>query len=600
MANTTKPPVINVHAHTFTHNHVPPLLARKILPFPLYWLMHLRFILAIYLKIKKFNDRYYTNWHRQYRRIVYRINMFIQRLFILRVIHWIFLTWLIVITTLFTFDLLAYIAENAYSENNLFVKGIRYVDTLFEKYHLIPEKITWIWKLVISIFVFLFVQTGRNLLLFIFKKIFSFFKFLPGKTTQKLLQRYLYIIKYGVYNTQTRVFARMKDQYPKGSGFGILPMDMEYMGAGISPKSYPDQLAEIAKFKKSKTYAKEGTGIYPFVFVDPRRIREDQKTPLSKRPKKEQLFNYHVKEQSVVLDECLVKTYIEDEQFSGFKIYPAVGYYPFEKELLPIWKYAADHNLPIVTHCIKGVVFYRGNKKSEWDTHPIFMDENVDKKLLLPERKNVDFQQNFTHPMNFLCLLEEDFLKKLLDQYQDDDLNKLFGFKDMHQPLTANLSNLKINLAHYGGEDQWRKYLEADRYSYSQQINKQPGKGIEFVKYDPDTKAIEYERLAEMWKYVDWYSIISSMMMRYDNVYADISYIIHDQEIFPLLKESLKPIHGKLRDRILYGTDFYVVRNHDSDKGIYVESRGFMTDDEFDLIARTNTRVFLNLPEFTP
>jgi len=595
MAKTTKPPVINVHAHTFTDAHVPPLLARKFLPFPLYWLFHLEIILKIYKGIRWINNRYYSTWHRVYRRVLYRIDMFIRRLFVLRAVRWIIMTWLIVITTLFTFDLLAYIAENSFSENNLFVKAIRYIDTVFEKYHLIPEKLTWTWKLIISIFVLLFIKTGRNLILFIFKRVFSFLKVLPGKATQALFQRYLYILKYSIYKDQTDVFSKMKDQYPKGSGFGILPMDMEYMAAGKSRKSYPDQLAEIAKYKKSKTYAREGTGIYPFVFVDPRRIREDQKMPVDKRPKKDHLFNYHLEGQNVVLDDCLVKTYVEQEGFSGFKIYPAIGYYPFEKELLALWKYAADHNLPIVTHCIKGIVFYRGTKERSWDTHPVFMDEDPSKELLLPERKNIDFQLNFTHPMNYLCLLEEDFLKKLLHRYQDAQLNTLFGFKGMDQPLAHNLSNLKIDLAHYGGEDQWRKYLNKDSYAYSQQINKQPGKGIEFVKYDSKTKELRYTRLAKMWKYVDWYSIISSMMIQYENVYADISYIIHDQEIFPLLKESLKPIHGKLRDRILYGTDFYVVRNHDSDKGIYVESRGFMTDDEFDLIARTNTRAFLNL-----
>ena len=599
MAKTQKPPVINVHAHTFTHAHVPPLLARKILPFPLYWLLHLGFILVIYLKIVAIKNKYYTRWHRLYRRIVYRVNMFVQRLFILRAVHWIILTWLIIITVLFTFDFLAWIAASSFSEDNPFVKAIRYLDMLFEKYRLIPEWITTFYKILITLFVLVFVKSGRNLILFIFKKIFSFFKVLPGKTTQKLLERYLYIIKYSVYKTQTRVFAKMKDQYPKGSGFGILPMDMDYMGAGTAKKSYQDQLAEIAKYKNSTTYADEGTGIYPFVFVDSRRIRDDQK-PNQKRPKKEQLFNYHLDGQTVVLDDCLIKTYVEGENFSGFKIYPAIGYYPFEKELLPVWKYAADNNLPIVTHCIKGVVFYRGTKEKQWDTHPVFMDEDVENTLLLPERKNVDFQLNFTHPMNYLCLLEEPFLKKLLHQYQDDDLNTLFGFTGLDKPLTANLSNLKINLAHYGGEDQWKKYLNTDRDPFGQQINKQPGQGIKFVKYDKKTKALRYTRLAKMWKYTDWYSIICSMMMRYENVYADISYIIHDQEIFPLLKESLKPIHGKLRDRILYGTDFYVVRNHDSDKGIYVESKGFLTDDEFDLIARYNTRDFLNLPPFTP
>ena len=599
MTKTEKPPIINVHAHTFTDADVAPLLARKFLPFPFYYLVHLNVILTIYRFFNKVNGKSYTSWYRKSKRIYYNVTVSIDRIIILKILRWIAVAWLIIAALLFTFDFLAYVIALAYDDTNFIVKKIDLLDRLFEEYGLIPENFNIIYKVIISLFVLIFIKVGRNLILFIFKNIFVFLKRLPGKESWGLIERYLYIAKFSVYKSQTDVFAKMKDQYPKGSGFGILPMDMHYMGAGSPRASYVDQLAEVAKYKNSKAYAKQKVGIYPFIFVDPRRIREDQ-SGKTNRKASEQLFNYHIDNQKVILDDCLVKTYIEGEKFSGFKIYPALGYYPFDKELLPIWKYAADHNLPITTHCIRGTIFYRGTKKKQWDTHPVFMDENTTKSLLLPERGNADFQLNFTHPMNFLCLLEEPLLRKLLTSYNDDEINTLFGYTNPNTPLTSDLSQLKINLAHFGGEDQWLKYLNNDRYSYSQMINTKPGKGIEFVKYSKDTGEVRYRRLAEMWKYVDWYSIICSMMMRYDNVYADISYIIHNEVIFPLLKETLKPIHGQLCDRVLFGTDFYVVRNHDSEKGIFVESQGFLSDEEFDCIARTNPRTFLNLPDFVP
>ncbi len=83
-------------------------------------------------------------------------------------------------------------------------------------------------------------------------------------------------------------------------------------------------------------------------------------------------------------------------------------------------------------------------------------------------------------------------------------------------------------------------------------------------------------------------------MIQYSNVYADISYILHDQTIFPLLKETLKPRYMQLRERVLFGTDFYVVRNHNSEKDLFVSSDALLTDDEFDLIARINPNRFLN------
>ena len=53
---------------------------------------------------------------------------------------------------------------------------------------------------------------------------------------------------------------------------------------------------------------------------------------------------------------------------------PALGYYPFDPLLLPLWKYAEQNNLPILTHCVRGPMYYRGNKERAWDYHPIFQE----------------------------------------------------------------------------------------------------------------------------------------------------------------------------------------------------------------------------------
>ena len=83
------------------------------------------------------------------------------------------------------------------------------------------------------------------------------------------------------------------------------------------------------------------------------------------------------------------------------------------------------------------------------------------------------------------------------------------------------------------------------------------------------------------------------MMMQYENVYADISYILHNQSIFPLLKETLHSKNMKLPKRVLFGTDFYVVRNHNSEKDLYATSGNSLSEEEFDLIARENPKEFL-------
>ncbi len=587
-------PIINAHTHVFTSRHVPPLLAKKFIPFPLYYLAHLDIIIGVFKFFKSFKNLYYQNWHRNLRRFLYYVFAAISRNPILRILHWILSIWLVLLAFYYFHDWILGLYTDSTSKETLLGKAIESLRNTMIEYYVFPMNPTVLIKVIVVLFVLLFIKTGRNLIFFIFKKIFTFFKLIPGKETQKLIDRYLLIAKYAIYKNQTNIFSKMKEQYPKGSGFVLLPMDMTHMKAGKCKETYESQLEELAKIKNSPTYKKQGVKIHPFIFIDPRRIQKDHKNKSGQNTySSSDLFNYSHKKGTITLEPGIVKTYIEKHGFDGFKIYPAIGYYPFEKELLPLWKYACDNEIPIMSHCIMGTIFYRGSKSKEWDEHWVFKDEETKDQLLLPEVKNVDFQRNFTHPMNFLCLLEEPFLRVLIQKYNDNDLNSVFGYTDPMTPLKRNLKNLKICLAHYGGEDQWKKYLEKDSYGYSQQIIKNPTKGIDFIKFLTGTTDIDFDRLAQMWKYVDWYSIISSMMMQYPNVYADISYILHDKEIFPLLKETLKSRYGQLRNRVLFGTDFYVVRNHNSEKDLFVSSDALLTDEEFDLIARTNPNHFL-------
>jgi len=115
-----------------------------------------------------------------------------------------------------------------------------------------------------------------------------------------------------------------------------------------------------------------------------------------------------------------------------------------------------------------------------------------------------------------------------------------------------------------------------------------PHHGIDFLT---NTITGNPGNMTFIWKHVDWYTIICSLMLQYENVYADLSYIIHNSEIQPLLKVTLQ--NEELKGKVLFGSDFYVVRNHKSEKSIYAQSIDNLTEDEFDQIARINPRVFL-------
>ncbi|WP_299241493.1 amidohydrolase family protein [uncultured Aquimarina sp.] len=579
MNDSTKKPIINCHAHIFKGEHVPPYLAKTFVPWPFYRLLNTPLILKLYKRSVKDNNEKYQDPYVEKKRnkVIRRIKLQRNKLLngILSLIGFI-----VTYHTLFIiFEWLSLVFS---PENNDVIKyGLLLQEWLESIYLLYPLKNIFIKTALVAILV-LFFKSGRNLIWFILRKTLKFFSVLPGKMTKDLLDRYLLLGRFTLYKDQKRIFSVLESQYPPGSKFIVLPMDMEYMGAGKldAKSSYKHQMQEIASIKEKGKYKNE---ILPFVFAEPRRIREEKDH-----------LKFTFDKGKVTLQDCFIKEYIEDKKFNGFKIYPALGYYPFDEALLPLWKYAADRGIPIMTHCIKGTIFYRGKKEKEWDVHPIFkevvnLENDIYEPLLLPQTKNKDFSLNFTHPLNYLVLLKEELLRILVDQCSDE-IKSLFGYKDLNTPLTYNLSHLKICFAHFGGEDQWNKYLEFDRYRYSNELIKEPETGINFL-YRLDNK-FSWKKLEDCWKYVDWYSIICSMMLQHENVYADISYILHDEQIFPLLRQTIN--HTKLGKKVLFGTDFYVVRNHAAEKNLVAATTGNLTVEEFDIIARDNPAKFLS------
>jgi predicted TIM-barrel fold metal-dependent hydrolase len=164
------------------------------------------------------------------------------------------------------------------------------------------------------------------------------------------------------------------------------------------------------------------------------------------------------------------------------------------------------------------------------------------------------------------------------------------------ETVKYNLRHLKICFGHFGGEDEWAKYFEKDRDNFSSQLVRHPDKGIDFVL--GNKKEVSPGKPEQLWRSADWYSIICSMMLQHPNVYADISYILHgDLEIRSLLKHTMQ--HPKLKERVLFGTDFYVVRNHKSDKNMLADTMASLNDNEFKQIAVINPGSYLQRNDIT-
>ncbi len=592
-----KSPIINCHTHVFTGDHVPPWLAKTFLPWPFYRLLPLSGVVKLLRWWYNNPGRVpYTNQYKKFERWLYRVRMVLARSFVLSLLKNLLGIFLTINVFFFAYDWLSSLIKPASSAVETGI--LSQVRQWLESFEVVITVSSAFVKILFFLLLMIFFKSGRNLIFFVLKRFWKFLGLLPGKQTMALLKRYLLIGRFSRYEGQAKIFEKLQRQYPPGSGFVVLPMDMEYMDAGAPAHELQSQMDELAAIKR-----KNPKTFFPFVFADPRRIKADRR-----------YFDYTVGENGEIIpaDDCLIKKWLEDQHFSGIKIYPALGYYPFDEALLALWKYAADKGFPILTHCIRGTIFYRGRKKKEWDEHPVFKqstkadtdrdgdeqdneepdDEQFD-QLLLPERKNIDFQVIFTHPLNYLCLLDETLLRKLVGRSTDERIKKAFGYTDARTPMKHNLHHLKLCFGHFGGDDEWERFMERDRDNYSSQLFKAPSRGVEFLYNDNSPqKKRRPGKPEQIWKFVDWYTIICSLMLQHPNVYADISYILYKPGILPLLKLTLQ--NPGLREKVLYGSDFYVVRNHKSDKEMLANIMAGLSEEEFDLIARGNPKKFLD------
>lgn len=595
----SKLPLINTHTHIFTEKNIAPLIAKKFLPWPFYLLLHIGIVFRIfkfYKWVKKSLEPFWAfqtkviSWirtHKITRLIDYFVPIFLTLNVIMILIDW---------------------TDISDSESWIW-KLQSFIESGFLSY-LVGYNIGTLYQVIIIVaLVFLYPGVAK-LLWSLARKILSPLKYVPSSQTLQFIQRYLTIAEFAKYKTQKKIFDRLIKMYEPGSKVVVLPMDMEYMRAWKPAQSYIDQINDlfdvIDKQQSNVEY------MIPFVFVDPRRIR-DKTRKIKKRDGSDEehpFFDWDIVQKEidgrtyneVVLNDCFLRDCLEGKDpngelnghFKGIKIYPALGYYPFDEDLLPLWAYCVQHDLPITTHCIEGTIFYRGRMEKKWMHHPIFKFTNGN-KLPTKVKSNQELQINFTHPLNYLVLLEEHYLAEKVGGCSDK-VRTLFGYNKETKKISQNLEDLKINLAHYGGKEEWMKYQTADRTDLSAELMENPSRGAElFRKQNPEpNENLElYSKPAWIWdENFEWFTIISSLMLQYPNVYADISYVLHNEEVKPLLYQVLTT-NKHLAAKILFGTDFFVVRNHKSEKELYAELLVFIGKKSMNRIARKNPNKFL-------
>lgn len=335
--------------------------------------------------------------------------------------------------------------------------------------------------------------------------------------------RYLQFIEVGTQSTQEEIFLMMKKAYaPLGPDvrFVALTLNMDHMD--VLPSSHAriaDQLAEVERVR-----AHYPDIFFPFVCADPRHLQDQ-----------------------ALLD--WVREKIERRAFFGIKIYPSLGFFPFDVGLDKLYAWAEANEVPVMTHCTRSGTFYTGHMQEVvTDLTPAGLHPSAPEMASIHARI-ARFKANaFTWTdSKYGC--------------------NLFLHPENYLPVLRKYPRLKLCLAHFGGDDEMLGDAQPLR-----------DKGI-----DP----------------TNWHQLVRDIMDKrgpdgdrlFEKVYTDISYTLYRSAVYPLL---LPLIDGPaLGDRILFGTDFFMTTREDPEATLLQRCMQSLSMDRFRKIAADNTSRYL-------
>lgn len=354
-----------------------------------------------------------------------------------------------------------------------------------------------------------------------------------------LFDRYAAFLDIGTSSTQEDVFNGLQKFYPPDTRFVVLSMDLEHIDVGKSLQPFTKQLQELAQLKqKYQEYC------LPFIFIDPRR--------------------------DGIVD--LGIEYLEKHDFTGLKIYPTYGYYPYDSRLEQIYSYAEEKQIPIIPHTAAVGVFYRGKwqQLKKYLQQCKFADidvlQTVKKFIRQKRRKGLRRQKIcsfFAHPVQYLYLLNK-------------------------------YPKLKISLGHFGGNQDWDDYIQNPP---SLEERKRYDKIVSEIRSLLNNDSPTEEEQAQLKEKIEtafglnWLYLILQILKEYENVYTDISFTINDKKYFPLLKNLLQDT--QLREKILFGSDYYMAQIVAFEKHFSEDIGKYLGEDDYRQIAETNPKAFL-------
>lgn len=355
-----------------------------------------------------------------------------------------------------------------------------------------------------------------------------------------MTRKYATLVAIGSNRTQLDVFETMLKSYSgSDSYFIILPMNFDHMGGGAVSANFITQIMEIEEIKRQYP-----SRLIPFLGIDPRMGNANY------------LLNF-------------VKNYFApaaniSRGFAGIKLYPSLGFFPFDPRLQQVYAFAEEHGIPIQAHCTKHGAFYAGKKLPlELLSLDSFNPTNpTAKRHLQPQYVNMaklklkDSCDNYLDPVNYLDVLEK-------------------------------FPKLKLCFAHFGGDDDIQQLIKKPQPV--------PTRDIAEKGFTPETS---------------WHNIILFIMKEYKNVYADISYTLYNKNIWQVLNSLLagqisiakdeQQFESTIPNRILFGTDYFMTTQEKPEELLYNDFIEQLNNPkQWEAIAWQNPKAYLKSDYFS-
>lgn len=261
----------------------------------------------------------------------------------------------------------------------------------------------------------------------------------------------------------------------------LLMMDMERGVGGRIREPFHEQVDEVCRTMKEVDLEHRGhtfkgdRHLLPFLAIDPHNP---------------DVFKYFLSAFIKDYNTTPSKSLDHAAPFQGVKVYPALGYVPHHPILMEIFAICEEKRIPVTTHT------------GGYRTHPSY--DAVDAKYRRWENNDwVDKKRR----LNLKGSDAEIFASFFLDP------------TNWKNKVLSQFPKLKLNLAHFGNNEEWEDYRD--------------GKPNSMVQRTLGT------------------------IRKYDGVYADISYAFYHKKNLKVIN-ALMEEDDRMASRIIYGSDFYL------------------------------------------